>query len=88
MKTDDPSFTVPRFHKSVTLRDGSIYLIGGIAPSSNHSRTVYKYEFTKNKLKAVSDMITGRSGFGCVYSPFNNSIYVIGGACDEEGVTN
>lgn len=33
-------------------------------------------------------MITGRSGFGCVYSPFNNNIYVVGGACDEEGITN
>ncbi|KAL4501589.1 hypothetical protein ABPG72_018640 [Tetrahymena utriculariae] len=88
MKTDDPSFTVPRFHKSITLRDGSIYLMGGVSPSSNHSKTVYKYEFTKNKLQAVSEMITGRSGFGCVYAPFNNSIYVIGGACDEDGVTN
>ncbi|KAL4449828.1 hypothetical protein ABPG74_008201 [Tetrahymena malaccensis] len=88
MKTDDPSFTVPRFHKSITLRDGSIYLMGGVSPSSNHSKTVYKYEFTKNKLQAVSEMITGRSGFGCVYSPFNHSIYVIGGASDEDGVTN
>jgi len=62
--------------------------MGGIDSSNSRaSKSLYRYEVSTSKFIKLADMLNGRSGFGCVYSPVNYSIYVIGGQCDD-GNTN
>lgn len=49
------------------------------------SNQAFLYEFSSNKLFKIASMNYGRSGFGCLYSCTNHSIYVVGGACDSKG---
>lgn len=53
-------FDIPAFHKSLTLRSGTILLIGGSWPDRKLS-SIYKYDPSSERLQEVGNMITPRS---------------------------
>lgn len=79
------NFKIPRWHRSIALPNGDIYLIGGVVVSMNNqertSNEAYKYDFEKNTLKQIEPMKLPRSGHGIAY--MNEKIYCIGGYTNE-----
>ena len=73
-------FKIPPFHKSISLSNGELYLIGGSLiddPQKNKSPFLYKYNFDKFTLNQVSTLIFPRSSHAiCSMGKY---IYIVGG---------
>jgi N-acetylneuraminic acid mutarotase len=62
---------------------GAVYL-GGVSPSGEHSKKVFRYTSGWESFQALPDLFTARSGHCCVC--LNGSILVFGGQCESEQV--
>jgi hypothetical protein len=72
-------FAIPKFHKSLTLPTGELYLLGGSSPenSMQKSSAIYKYLFDKNTLIKVATLQHPRSSHAiCYHHPY---IIIVGG---------
>ena len=78
-------FKIPRWHRSIALPNGSIYLIGGVVAISSNQETTsnmtYIYDFEENTLHPLKPMLIPRSGHGIAY--LNEYIYCVGGFTNE-----
>lgn len=74
----DLEFNLPSSHKSVTLPNGDIYLIGGTLANNSKSNIIFRYDPKTQKLvKEEKGMKDARSNFGCCL--LRNYIYIMGG---------
>ena len=75
---------IPYRHRSVSLPDGSIYLIGGHYKEKNiTSNETYRYNWDSKGFINRADMYTSRKSFGICYN--SGFIYVVGGFNYNEG---
>ena len=78
-------FKIPRWHRSISIPNGSIYLIGGVLSYSSNRETTsnlaYIYDFEANTLVPIKPMHIPRSGHGIAY--MNDKIYCIGGYTND-----
>ena len=78
-------FKIPRWHRSIALPSGTIYLMGGVvafgASQEATSNLAYVYDYEANTLNPIESMLVPRSGHGMAY--MNERIYCIGGYTDE-----
>ena len=78
-------FKIPRWHRSITIPNGAIYLIGGVVTFNTNqeatSNSAYVYDYEANTLNPIKPMNIPRSGHGVAY--MNEKIYCVGGFTDE-----
>lgn len=73
-------FRIPPFHKSLSLSNGDLYLIGGSIMddvAKSKSSIIYKYIFEKNILVQAGNLIFPRSSHSVCF--IGNMIYIVGG---------
>ena len=82
------NFRIPPFHKSISIPNGDIYLVGGSDPVNNNKKhsTNYFFDFHKRTLISRASMNTARSSFAICY--MNRSIYAVGGLTNNSGFTS
>lgn len=78
-------FKIPRWHRSISTPNGSIYLIGGVmtfgSAQETTSKLTYIYDYEGNTLTPLNPMKIARSGHGVAY--MNDRIYCVGGYTDK-----
>ena len=82
-------FKIPPFHKSISLSNGDLYLIGGSLiddPLKSKSPFIYKYIFEKATLLQTSTLIYPRSSHAICH--LNKFIYIIGGFGNKQVMLN
>ncbi len=82
------SFKLADFHKSISVSNGDLYLIGGAQPSTpdKKSQNIYKFDFQNNSLQLVNKLKYGRSSHSICFN--NRYIYVLGGYLNNQNLTN
>lgn len=81
--TDTPvGISIPSFHKTVTLSNGDVYLIGGTNADGSKSGAIYKHQSQlatggRVLVKESDEMSVSRSSFGVCF--LRNCIYVVSG---------
>lgn len=80
------SFEIPAWHKSLITPLGEIYLIGGVNTNEGNKELdmVYKFDYDELTLVKLSPMLKERYGHELCF--FQNSIYILGGSNDQEGM--
>lgn len=76
----DIGFEIPDYHRSISLPNGDIFLIGGEMTLLEDKPTinmVWSYDFLQKTLIPKSSMINERNSFGIVF--LDDFIYVFGG---------
>lgn len=79
---------LPDFHKSISVSNGDLYLVGGAdadAPEKK-SPNIYKFDFQTNGLQLVNKLKFGRSSHSICFN--NRYIYVLGGYLNNQVLTN
>ena len=70
-------FKIPRWHRSIAVPSGTIYLMGGVvtfgASQEATSNLAYVYDYEANTLNPIEPMLVPRSGHGMAY--MNERIY-------------
>ena len=84
----DIPFTIPPFHKSISVPNGDIYLVGGsdLQNSSKKLDTTYLFDFENASLTPKAHMNIPRSSFAICY--MNRFIYAIGGLTNNSNFTS
>lgn len=82
----DIDFEIPAWHKSIITPKGNIYLFGGLRTNEENKelKDIHEFTFEKLKLQRVSEMQIERYGHELCF--LNESIYVFGGANDNQGM--
>ena len=83
----DIDFKIPNFHKSLSLPNGDIYMIGGSLEdvqdeSRNKSPTIYLYK--NNTLEIVAKLNHPRSSHAIAFC--NGFIYIVGGITNNQRI--
>lgn len=83
----DIDFRIPNFHKSIITPNGDIILTGGSISdnSGRKSNGSFVYDWNNSTLRALPNMINGRSSHGICY--LNGFIFVVGGFLNGQTFT-
>lgn len=83
----DINFKIPDFHKSISISNGDLYVIGGsLSKESTKSQKIFKYDFEKNTLTYCNSMKYGRSSHSVCFN--NKYIYILGGFLNNQTISN
>jgi hypothetical protein len=82
------NFHLPDFHKSISVSNGDLFVLGGAEPDmpERKSNSIYKFDFTNNALVLVNKLKYGRSSHSVCFN--NRYVYILGGYLSGQVLTD
>ena len=77
---------MPDYHKSISVSNGDLYLIGGSDLNGRKCEGIYKMDFDNNSMILCNKLKHGRSSHSICFN--NKYIYVLGGFLNNQLPTN
>jgi hypothetical protein len=80
------NFKLPDYHKSISVSNGDLFVVGGADAGGKKSTSIFKMDFEGCGLVLCNKLKYGRSSHSICFN--NKYIYVLGGFLNDQSPTN